>query len=252
MRADIKRLFIWMTVFFMAMAFLESAVVGYLRALYYPEGFDFPLVPMDPVLVNTEVLRELATLVMLLVPGALVTRSALERFAWFCYGFGVWDIFYYVWLKVLLDWPSSLGTNDLLFLVPVPWVGPVWAPCVISLGLIALAVIILRGRSDHAVGLVDRWSWSLLVAGAALMVISFTVDPFVRSFGVEALSEAGTLAKTRSNVLPHAEDYVPRSYPWPWFAVGCSLALAGLSRVYRNGCPLPLGSRSEPVLVDNV
>ncbi|MFN3876453.1 MAG: hypothetical protein ACK4L7_11140, partial [Flavobacteriales bacterium] len=86
----------------------------------------------------TEVWREAATLLMLLAPAALVARSALERFAWFCYGFGVWDIFYYVWLKALIGWPGSLLSPDLLFLIPVPWVGPVWAPCAVSLGLIAL------------------------------------------------------------------------------------------------------------------
>ncbi len=252
MRTDVKRLFVWMTVFFIAMAFLESAVVVYLRALYYPEGFDFPLVPMDPVLVDTEVFRELATLVMLLVPGALVTRSALERFAWFCFGFGIWDIFYYVWLKVLLDWPSGLASRDLLFLIPVPWVGPVWAPCSVSMGLIALAVIILRGRSNRTSGLVDGWSWILLISGALLMIVSFTIDPLLQSFGVDALTEADVMAQSRSHALQHGRDYVPQAYPWPWFVAGCILAMAGLTRVHRRGCPVPLGSRSEPVLVDNV
>ncbi|MCB0771698.1 MAG: hypothetical protein KDC00_14965, partial [Flavobacteriales bacterium] len=81
MRPDIRRLFLWMTVFFASMAFLESAVVVYLRALYYPEGFGFPLVPMDSKLVGTEVFRELATMIMLLAPGALVVRNATECFA---------------------------------------------------------------------------------------------------------------------------------------------------------------------------
>lgn len=252
MRADIQRLFVWMPVFFIAMAFLESAVVVYLRALYYPEGFDFPLVPMDPVLVHTEVFRELATLVMLLVPGALVARSALERFAWFCFGFGIWDLFYYVWLKVLLDWPSGLASRDLLFLIPVPWVGPVWAPCVISLGLIALAVIILRGRSDRTSHLVDGWSWVFLSTGALLMIVSFTIDPLLQSFGVEALTDGQVMAESRTHALRRGRDYIPEEYPWPWFAAGCALALVGLTRVYRKGCPVPVGSRSEPVVVDNV
>ena len=30
-----------------AMGYLEAAVVVYLRAIYYPEGFSFPLKPMD-------------------------------------------------------------------------------------------------------------------------------------------------------------------------------------------------------------
>lgn len=230
MRADIRRLFVWMMVFFIAMAFLESAVVVYLRALYYPEGFDFPLVPMADTLVLTEVLREACTLVMLLAPAALVTRSAVERFAWFCFGFGIWDIFYYVWLKVLLDWPSSLGAWDILFLIPVPWVGPVWAPFVISLGLIALAVAILRSRSQWPGFRIGWVSWSLLVAGALFMIISFTLDPLRRSFGVKALTGNDLMTEPLTTALTDGRSYIPESFPWPWFAAGCLLAIAGVMR----------------------
>ncbi len=225
MRADINRLFVWMTVFFMAMAFLESSVVVYLRALYYPSGFAFPLVPMDQGLVTTEVFREFATMVMLLVPGALVTRSATERFAWFCFGFGVWDIFYYVWLKALIGWPESLATLDLLFLIPVPWIGPVWAPCLVSLGLIVLALILLRGRSTGRSGLVDRLSWGLLVCGALLIVISFLLGPAGSVMDLDDLVDAGPdgIQATRGAVSPHG-------FALPWFLVGTVLASVGLVR----------------------
>ncbi len=237
MRADIRRLFVWMTVFFVAMAFLESAVVVYLRALYYPEGFDFPLVPMSETLVITEVWREAATLIMLLAPAALVTRSALERFAWFCFGFGIWDIFYYVWLKVLLDWPASLASRDLLFLIPVPWVGPVWAPCVISVGMIALALTILRRRSQWGDLRVGWVSWSLLLSGALLMMLSFTLDPLRRSFGLEALTDVGLMADSRATALTDGRAYIPDAYPWPWFVAGCAVAMVGLVRMHRGPAP---------------
>lgn len=229
------RLLPWMTVFFIAMAFLESAVVVYLRALYYPDGFDFPLVPMDRLLVSTEVFREFATLVMLLAPGAMVTRSALERFAWFCYGFGIWDIFYYVWLKVLICWPADLATPDLLFLIPVPWVGPVWAPCVISLGLVALAVLILRGRAHRPVGLVDARAWMLLILGALLMITSFTLDPLLQSFDMAALTNENHMSGSSNDTLQLGRDYLPTDYPWQWFAAGCVMAIVGLVRVHQRG-----------------
>lgn len=227
-KPNFLRLLPWMSVFFMAMAFLESAVVVYLRALYYPEGFDFPLVPMDNTLVGTELGREAATILMLLAVPALVTRSALERFAWFCFGFGVWDIFYYVWLKVLLDWPSSLFSRDLLFLIPVPWVGPVWAPCVISLGLIATAVVILHGRSRNPGFRIAPRSWALLISGALLMIVSFTIDPMTRSFGVNELMAS------HGEALTNGRDYVPETFPWPWFAAGFVLSVAGLLRTWRS------------------
>ena len=64
MPADLRRYVVWMTVFFAAMAFLESAVVVYLRALYYPEGFDFPLVPMDDDQVGSVILASAADAAM--------------------------------------------------------------------------------------------------------------------------------------------------------------------------------------------
>jgi hypothetical protein len=231
MRPDIRRAFIWMTAFYIAMAYLESAVVMYLRALYYPRGFDFPLVPMEGSLVMTEVFREAATILMLLAPAALITRSALERFAWFCFGFGIWDIFYYVWLKALLDWPSSLLSRDLLFLIPVPWVGPVWAPCLIALGLVMLALVILRGRSRNPAFRIDAWSWSLLVGGALHMVVSFTIDPLLKVNGLDAASSVSSLGDAGAMALMRGRDYIPEHYPWPRLAAGMALALTGLARL---------------------
>lgn len=213
------RLLPWMAAFFIAMAFLESAVVVYLRALYYPEGFRFPLVPMAPALVATEMGRELATLVMLLAPAALVSRSALERFAWFSIGFGIWDIFYYVWLKVLLDWPAFLAEPDLLFLLPVPWVGPVWAPCLISVGLIGLGLLVLRARAQDPRYRIDRTSWALLIAGALLMVVSFTIAPWQR------LAPALDGAPLETLIELHPDDF-----RIAWYAAGWAFALAGVWR----------------------
>ena len=233
MPTEVGRLFGWMTLFFVAMAFLESAVVVYLRAIYYPEGFDFPLVPMSSVIIGTEVIREFATLIMLLVPGALVSRFALDRFAWFCFGFGVWDIFYYIWLKVLLGWPSSLASRDLLFLIPVPWVGPVWAPCLVSLGLIVLAVVLLYGRSERPIGLVDGWAWLLLCAGGLLIIVSFTLDSLLNvGSGLDLMDAAGS--SEWQMALENGRDYVPITFPWPWFVAGCLVALSGIYRVFRR------------------
>ncbi|MBK6343142.1 MAG: hypothetical protein IPF41_11280 [Flavobacteriales bacterium] len=239
MRPDIRRAFVWMTAFYVAMACLESAVVVYLRALYYPTGFDFPLVPMERSLIGTEVVREAATILMLLAPAALITRSALERFAWFCFGFGVWDIFYYVWLKVLLGWPSSLMSSDLLFLIPVPWVGPVWAPCAISIGLIALALVVLRGRSRAAHYRLDGISWALLITGALLMIVSFTIDPLLRVDGLKALASVASLGDAGAKALMQGRDYVPKHYPWHWLAAGAVLATLGTLRASRVLVPCP-------------
>ncbi len=126
-----------------AMAFLESAVVVYLqRALGIQVGALFPL--QDPAgvgdLAAIEVGREAATLVMLATVGWLAGRSGLERLAWTAVAFGTWDILYYAWLWVFVGWPPSLGTWDLLFLIPVPWAGPVWAPVAVSVALVGFGL----------------------------------------------------------------------------------------------------------------
>ena len=124
---------LWVMIFAVAMALVESAVVVYLRELHYPEGFRFPLKLIIDKTVIVELYREIATVIMLLSIGALVGKIFWERFAYFLIAFGVWDIFYYIWLKVFIDWPASLFEWDILFLIPFPWIGPVIAPVSIAL-----------------------------------------------------------------------------------------------------------------------
>lgn len=145
-------------IFSAAMGYLEAAVVVYLRELYYPAGFNiplkvkFPFIKFGPVnelkqfskkLMLTELAREFSTLVMLLVFAMIAGSSLPEKIAYFLLAFGVWDIFYYIFLKAILNWPESLNTTDIFFLLPVPWIGPVWLPVFCSIIVITVAVLIL-------------------------------------------------------------------------------------------------------------
>jgi hypothetical protein len=132
MRSPQIKTLTWLTLFCIAMGFLESSVVVYLRELYYPEGFRFPLSPIEKDIVTTEFWREIATVIMLLGVAMLSGRSAVQRLAFFIFSFAVWDIFYYVFLYLLLGWPSSVMTWDILFLVPLPWLGPVLSVLIIT------------------------------------------------------------------------------------------------------------------------
>ena len=166
----------WLAVFAAAMAYLEAAVVLYLRALYYPAGFTFPLVPLPARMAIIEIAREAATVVMILGVAALAGADRWERFLHFSFVFGIWDILFYVWLYVMLGWPPSLSTPDILFLIPVPWVSPVLAPILISLGLVAGSLVLLRLRRRGAV-LAFPWAlWALAIAGGVLVLLSFTLD----------------------------------------------------------------------------
>jgi hypothetical protein len=111
-----------------AMAYVEAAVVVYLRRIYYPEGFVLTLGPMDTGILRTEIGREVATIVMILGVSLVSYAGRLKRLGAFLLIFGIWDIFYYVFLKILLNWPESFKTKDVLFLIPSPWILPVFLP----------------------------------------------------------------------------------------------------------------------------
>jgi hypothetical protein len=110
-----------------AMAFVEAAVVVYLRALF-PAVRWTATVPFSPLVYRTEVLREGATIVMLLAVAYLAFDLPALKAAAFVWIFAVWDVFYYVFLKAILGWPAGLADRDVLFLIPIPWVLPVWVP----------------------------------------------------------------------------------------------------------------------------
>lgn len=211
--------------FSIAMAALESAVVVYLRALYYPDGFTVALKMIDQKILLVEITREAATLLMLAGVGWLAASNFKDRFAYFLLSFAVWDIFYYVWLKVFIGWPSSMLEWDILFLIPFTWLGPVLAPVICSVTMILLAVVILRSNKPLTIGL-----WSLLVTGS--IVILFT---FMRDYGNIIITNGFfhdfSLIMQNKDFIAIASSYIPQSYSWEFFALGEILILAGAAKM---------------------
>jgi hypothetical protein len=198
-------------VFGAAFAFVESAVVVYLRELYYPEGFALPLKALVPRHLPVEVAREAATMIMLCSVAMMAGKKAWERFGYFLVAFGVWDIFYYLWLKVLLGWPASVFDWDVLFLIPLPWIGPVVAPLLVALAMagcgVAICLRVAGGRPFQPRVL----AWALGGAGTAVILLSFMVD---------------TDATLRG--LP------PKDYRYELLASGLLLLLSGFASAWRS------------------
>jgi hypothetical protein len=143
--------FVALVFFGIAFAYIESAVVVYLRAIFYPDGFTFPIADFDDITgfgpyLLTEIGREAATLMLMFTGSYLLGKNLRRRFAYFLTIFAVWDIFYYVWLKVLIDWPVSILDWDILFLMPVTWAGPVLAPVLTSLTMLIIAAVLFTDR----------------------------------------------------------------------------------------------------------
>jgi hypothetical protein len=162
--------------FGMAMAFFEAAVVVYLRELYYPHGFSFPLRLIPLRLIYIELFREAATIIMLTVVAGLAGKKFWERFGYFIILFGVWDIFYYIWLKITVNWPSSLLEYDILFLIPLPWVGPVIAPVLVAILMVVfgflITVLYARGYTFKP----TAFTWTLSIAATTILLYSFMRD----------------------------------------------------------------------------
>jgi hypothetical protein len=174
---------IWVAIFAVAFAWVESAVVVYLRKIYFDGAFSFPLVVVweegkhviDP-LIKIEFGREIATLIMLLAVGWVAGRNKFQRFCFFMIAFGIWDIFYYIWLYVMVGWPKSLMTWDLLFYVPLPWVGPVITPVLIAAAMIGAGLLIIYYQER---GYEIRWRWydmAVEIACGLLIIVAFCWD----------------------------------------------------------------------------
>ena len=195
--------------FAVAMAYLEAAVVIYLqRALSIDPFTLFPLRDASSLggFGTIEIGREIATLIMLAAVGWLAGRNAIERMAWVAIAFGIWDLGYYAWLWVFIGWPTKLGTFDLLFLLPVPWVAPVWAPMVISFALILFGLLVVRLIRRGETLRIKIWQVVATVIGGLVVIFSFTID-------AQRILAGGT----------------PSTFAWPIFVTGLALAVIGVA-----------------------
>ncbi len=170
-----SRLF-FVFLFGITMAYFEAAVVVYLRALYYPSGFNLPLVRMDDKTMAVELFREAASIFMIISVSWLAGKKFWERFGYFIIIFGTWDIFYYVWLKAILNWPKSLLEPDVLYLIPYPWIGPVIAPLIVSVVMIIIGISITRLFERGQKFVPSALSWILVILGTFLILFSFMYD----------------------------------------------------------------------------
>jgi hypothetical protein len=212
----------WLVVvlYAVAMAWVEAAVVYYLRSLihrivpYQP----YPL-PVAGGFGQAEFIREIATLIMLFTVGWLAGATWRARLGYSIVAFGVWDIFYYIFLRVMTGWPESLFDWDILFLIPLPWWGPVWAPTSIALLMIMWGTFLTKiERSPVAFG----FHWKILAlggVGAALALFTFMAD---------ALGTADQGLDALRNMLPVR-------FNWPLFGVALVLMALPVADVARQG-----------------
>jgi hypothetical protein len=218
----------WLTLFAVAMAYLEAAIVVYLRQAYYAEHIlvIFPPSMLSEVDMAVELGREIATLVMILAVAGLVARGLMAVFAVFVYVFGVWDIFYYVWLKATIGWPVSWTEWDVLFLIPWAWAGP-W------LTAVAIALLFVL------------WGGAVFVSGCTCR---FTARAAISFFGGMSLTVAAFLqpaAPYLSGGVAAFAEFRPDGFWWPLYLAGYALMALGLLMVLRTA-----NSTTGSVIID--
>jgi len=189
-----------------AMAWVESAVVYYLRTLvdridpHQPN----PL-PIASGLSEAELIREFATLVMLFSVGWLAGATWRARIGYSALAFGIWDIFYYIFLRIMTGWPRSVSDWDVLFLIPLPWWGPVWAPTTIALLMILWGTFTTQFDCSPA-----SPGWKSIALGGVGGVLAVFV------FIADALRTADTATEALRTMLPDR-------FNWPLFGVALTL-----------------------------
>jgi len=210
--------------FGIAFGYVEAAVVIYLRPTFeaararvrsrHSSDDLFPLLSLEQVkaagpdlgnTVRTEVAREAATLVMLGAVSAAVSSTLPQWLAFSFLAFGAWDLAYYAFLKALIHWPETLLSWDILFLIPVPWTGPVLAPVLVSLTMIGSALLYLWRDSCGLTMRLEVKHWIAAVAGALLILAAFVWD--------------------YRNIMAGG---MPEPFNWPLFVFGETLWLAAV------------------------
>ncbi|TAJ09415.1 hypothetical protein DMA11_19925 [Marinilabiliaceae bacterium JC017] len=203
------------------MGFLEAIVVVYLRAIAYPLGFTFPLSPVPDKIIHTEIIREICTLIMLIGIAWLAGHHLWTRLAYFIFAFAIWDITYYLALKLFLNWPPTLHTWDVLFLIPIVWAGPVLAPLICSVTMLLLAFIILKGTLLSDSFSIKKTELTWLLTGSLIIITSFIWEYLILIIN----NQSG--ADIRNIIYNH----IPENFVWPLFGVGFGLVLFAMALI---------------------
>ena len=136
-----------LAIFGIAMAHFEGVVVVYLRkalGMLDSDSNKESLKSFPERYLRIEMTREAATIIMLVAIALLTGTTWIEKGIFFLWTFAFWDLFYYLSLYILIKWPQNFKTIDVLFLIPKPWIAPVWFPIgVSSLTIIGIALLYL-------------------------------------------------------------------------------------------------------------
>lgn len=210
-RSENLRTCLTVVVFAIAMAWVESALVFDLRTMVDRiEPYQADPLPLIGKLGPVELVRELATMIMLFTVGMLAGKRWPQRFGYSAIAFGVWDIFYYVFLKVMCGWPRSLLDWDILFLLPLPWWGPVLAPVLIAILMLFWGTRVTQFERAPGSRVTSFAAWALNITGMIIALYVFMTDTL----------------RVADQGVPVVRKVLPTEFNWPLFLVALVLMAA--------------------------
>jgi hypothetical protein len=197
------------------MAWVEAACVFYLRVMVdRVVPYQSNPLPINGLLGQVELVREGATLLMLATIGMLAGRTWRARLGYAAIAFGFWDILYYVFLRIVSGWPTSLFDWDVLFLLPLPWWGPVLAPVSVAALMIAWGALVTQRPHRVPATRFTRASWAVSLTGILLALAVFMSDSI--------------------RAVPAGPDAVrqvlPTTFNWPVFAAALVMMATPLAQ----------------------
>ncbi len=94
--------------------------------------------------------RETATMIVLLGVSFLAGKDFRKKLGAFLISFAVWDIFYYIFLKIFTGWPQSVWDTDVFLINPVAVVGPVVVAIILSLTVLVLGGLLFCEKGNKS------------------------------------------------------------------------------------------------------
>lgn len=204
----IYKLFI-LIIFSLAFAYIEASVVVYLRTMYGINNLITDLPTVIDKYAIIEIGREASTLIMLISIGWITGSKKQDRLGYFLLVFGTWDIFYYVWLNVFINWPKSLFDWDVLFLIPFPWWGPVLAPIIYSIIFISLGCALVYFTEQNKL---------LKISVADTIILFFCIMFSLFIFMYDSIS---TFFSNHNSIV----NVKPTYFNWPLFLVAITIII---------------------------
>ena len=210
---SVKTRLISVSMFAIAMGLLEAICVVYIRKIIFPPDGNITNTPISEFNFTLEAIRETMTIIMLTTTSILAAFNWRTRLAMFFLAFGIWDIFYYIGLKIFLDWPISIMDWDTLFLIPVAWYSPVLVPVLISTYFIFGSIFIILHEGN---GTKLKFCFSVVL----LQFLGFLVwfYSFIKDSAI--ISENG---------------YINVKYSWVLFILGLALGVGSLTIAFLLG-----------------